>query len=175
VADLQARHEQALVQLEGAHAAEAAATEQRHQGELAEAQNRYAALDAQRRQELDEAQTRYVGLEQVRRQEGEEAKRSIENLERENTAKQARGQELGELLDRARRDLEQRDQAIATLGAQIEELERQSASFQDQALRAMTKIRNDQALADKAKKAIAIALTLVEEQGKTGPGEPQAG
>jgi CheY-like chemotaxis protein len=175
VADLQARHEQALVQLEGAHAAEAAQEQQKHQGELADAQNRYAALDAQRKQELEEAQARHLGLEQLRRQENEDAKRTIADLEHENNAKQARSQELGDLLDRARKDLEQRDQAIATLGGQIDELERQSASFQDQALRAMTKIRNDQALAEKAKKAIAIALTLVEEQGKAGPGEPPAG
>jgi hypothetical protein len=175
MADLQTRHEQAIEQLVNAHDAETAAMAQRHQGELAEAQARYAALEAQRQQELDDAQARYVGLEQLRRQEGEEARKTIATLERENTQKQARGQELGELLDRARKDLEQRDQAIATLGAQIEELERQGASFQDQALRAMTKIRNDQALGEKAKKALAIALTLIEEQGKTGPGDPQAG
>jgi CheY-like chemotaxis protein len=174
MAELHARHEQALEQLENAHAVEATATLERHQAEIVEAQNRYAALEEQRKQELDDVQVRYAGFEQLRRQEADEAKRTIAGLEQENAQKQARSQELGDLLDRARADLEQRDLAIAGLGAQIEELERQGANFQEQALRAMTRIRNDQVLGEKAKKALAIALTLLEEQGKTGPGNAPA-
>ena len=61
-------------------------------------------------------------------------------------------------------DVTARDGNIAALKAEIGELEGQNAQFQEQVLRAYQKIKSDEAIVAKAKKAMAIALTLLDEQ-----------
>jgi CheY-like chemotaxis protein len=59
-------------------------------------------------------------------------------------------------------DLAERDRRLGENKVQIADLERENASFQEQLLRAYQKIKSDEAVALKAKKAMAIALTLLD-------------
>jgi len=60
----------------------------------------------------------------------------------------------------------ERDQRIAELRKEIEGLETENASYQDQVLRAYQKIKSDEANVARAKKAMAIALTVLDEDAK---------
>jgi len=59
--------------------------------------------------------------------------------------------------------LNERDARIAALRHEGEELERQNAGYQEQVLRAFQKIRADETTVARAKKAMAIALTLLDD------------
>lgn len=60
----------------------------------------------------------------------------------------------------------ERDQRIADLRKEIEGLETENASYQEQVLRAYQKIKTDEAMVARAKKAMAIALTVLDDQGQ---------
>jgi CheY-like chemotaxis protein len=62
----------------------------------------------------------------------------------------------------------ERDQRIAELRSELEGLEHENASYQEQVLRAYQKIKADEAMVARAKKAMAIALTVLD------PGDPKA-
>ena len=66
----------------------------------------------------------------------------------------------------------ERDQRIAELRREIEAIEHENASYQDQVLRAYQKIKTDEAMVARAKKAMAIALTVLDEsaESKAEPG-----
>ncbi len=91
----------------------------------------------------------------------------------------ARSQELGELsrrvlriegeLDTARADLRDREVKLAQARDRIAELETKLADFEDQILRAYQKLRNDDKIVDKAKRALAVALTLLDDRGAATP------
>jgi predicted RNase H-like nuclease (RuvC/YqgF family) len=57
----------------------------------------------------------------------------------------------------------ERDQRVARLRHELDELERQNAGYQEQVLRAFQKIKSDEATVARAKKAMAIALTLLDD------------
>ena len=59
--------------------------------------------------------------------------------------------------------LGERDVRIAGLRQEVEELERQNAGYQEQVLRAFQKIKADETTVARAKKAMAIALTLLDD------------
>jgi chromosome segregation ATPase len=59
----------------------------------------------------------------------------------------------------------ERDQRIAELRKEIGALEQENTSYQDQVLRAYQKIKSDEAMVAKARKAMAIALTVLDEDG----------
>jgi chromosome segregation ATPase len=59
-----------------------------------------------------------------------------------------------------------RDQRIGELDAQITELETENATYQDQVLKAYQKIKTDEATVARAKKALAIALTTLDDNPK---------
>ena len=59
----------------------------------------------------------------------------------------------------------ERDQRISELRHEIETLEQENASYQEQVLRAYQKIKSDEAMVARAKKAMAIALTVLDDQG----------
>jgi chromosome segregation ATPase len=61
--------------------------------------------------------------------------------------------------------ISERDQRIADLRREIEGLEHENASYQEQVLRAYQKIKTDEAMVARAKKAMAIALTVLDDQG----------
>ena len=69
-------------------------------------------------------------------------------------------------LARTREDLADRERRIDKLRGEIVDLEKENASFQEQLLKAYQKIKNDEAIANKAKKAMAIALTLLDGEAK---------
>jgi chromosome segregation ATPase len=60
----------------------------------------------------------------------------------------------------------ERDQRIADLRKEIDGLETENASYQEQVLRAYQKIKTDEAMVARAKKAMAIALTVLDDQGQ---------
>src|SRR5262249_31099384 len=60
----------------------------------------------------------------------------------------------------------ERDQGIAELRKEIETLETENASYQEQVLRAYQKIKSDEAMVARARKAMAIALTVLDDEGK---------
>ena len=60
----------------------------------------------------------------------------------------------------------ERDSRLAELRKEIEGLETENASYQDQVLRAYQKIKSDEAMVARAKKAMAIALTVLDEDPK---------
>ncbi|HVV82345.1 MAG TPA: hypothetical protein VHE35_04670, partial [Kofleriaceae bacterium] len=60
--------------------------------------------------------------------------------------------------------IKQRDEHLAEAAAQLDELERENATYQEQVLKAHQKIKADEALVARAKKALAIALTSLDEQ-----------
>src|SRR5262249_10078884 len=60
----------------------------------------------------------------------------------------------------------ERDQRIAELRKEIESLEHENASYQEQVLRAYQKIKADEATVARARKAMAIALTVLDDQDK---------
>jgi CheY-like chemotaxis protein len=57
----------------------------------------------------------------------------------------------------------ERDQRIADLRHELEALEQENASYQEQVLRAYQKIKADEAMVSRAKKAMAIALTVLDD------------
>jgi CheY-like chemotaxis protein len=59
----------------------------------------------------------------------------------------------------------ERDQRIAELRKEIEALEQENASYQEQVLRAYQKIKTDEAMVARARKAMAIALTVLDDEG----------
>src|SRR5262249_12233055 len=67
----------------------------------------------------------------------------------------------------------ERDQRIADLRREIEALEHENASYQERVLRAYQKIKADEAMVARAKKAMAIALTVLDDPAnpKAEPGQ----
>ncbi len=63
----------------------------------------------------------------------------------------------------------ERDTRIAELRREIEAIEAENTSYQEQVLRAYQKIKQDEAMVTRAKKAMAIALTVLDD-----PGNPQS-
>jgi chromosome segregation ATPase len=75
---------------------------------------------------------------------------------------EAEAKTLGEKLAAAGEAQAQKDGKLAELRKDVDELERQSASLQEQVLRAHARIKSDEAVVLKAKKAVAVALTLLD-------------
>ena len=59
----------------------------------------------------------------------------------------------------------ERDQRLVELRKELDSLEAENASYQEQVLRAYQKIKTDEAMVARAKKAMAIALTVLDDQG----------
>ena len=66
----------------------------------------------------------------------------------------------------------ERDQRIADLRKEIEALEQENTSYQEQVLRAYQKIKADEAMVARARKAMAIALTVLDDQGNPSDKPP---
>jgi hypothetical protein len=67
-----------------------------------------------------------------------------------------------ETIDSLHRMLADRDQRLSAQRAELDELERVNRGYQEQILRAHQKIRADETTVDRAKKALAVALTLLD-------------
>jgi CheY-like chemotaxis protein len=187
VADLRRGHEAALT-----------AAEDRRRRELEEAEAKRVAdldaADARRRSELQardeqhhadtaEAERRSLAekteASEKHRAELEQALGRITEVERELAA---RNEELAEThrrllrvegeLDTARTDIRDREVKLGQARDRITELEGKVADLEDQALRAYRRIKDDEKTIDKAKRAVSVALTLLDER-PSGPATPQ--
>jgi CheY-like chemotaxis protein len=190
VAEVRAEMQAALAAAEARRAEEVAAAEAKHAEELAAAEERRMkelfAADTKRREELTAAETRrkdeVAALEDQNIRELGALKRAhdeqteIERSAREEAEARLRGElgrlegELGGARERIRaleKDGDEREAKLAVQKGETERLERENADLQEQLLRAYQKIKADEAIANKAKKAMAIALTLLD-------GEPKA-
>jgi CheY-like chemotaxis protein len=186
---LEERHGEQVARIEGEHAQALAAAEERRTGEVAEVEGRrtseLAAAEERRTRELAAAADERARAEADLRERFESARSAMESehaevrrvlegklADREREL-EGRGKELDEALDtlRARADtiesqtalLGERDARIAGLRQEVEELERQNAGYQEQVLRAFQKIKADETTVARAKKAMAIALTLLDD------------
>jgi CheY-like chemotaxis protein len=72
-------------------------------------------------------------------------------------------------------ELADRERRLEQLRAAIADLEKENASFQEQLLKAYQKIKSDEAIANKAKKAMAIALTLLDGEPRPAGDEARSG
>ena len=174
---------------------ELAATEARRQHDLEEAAARQAAeltaADERRRAELqarDEEHHNAVAEMDRRHLDEKTEMAERHRAETDQTSARAaraegelaaRTQELGELsrrvlrvegeLDTTRADLRDREVKLAQARDRTSELEAKLADFEDQILRAYQKLRNDDKIVDKAKRALAVALTLLDDRGAAAP------
>jgi CheY-like chemotaxis protein len=155
-AELQARDEQhhtATAELERRNLAESAETAERHRAELEQALIRTTEVETEMA---------------ARNEELAETHRRLLRVEGE--------------LDTARTDIRDREVKLGQARDRITELESKVADLEDQALRAYRRIKDDEKTIDKAKRAVSVALTLLDERSTTGtsaaprPGEePQQG
>ncbi len=175
---LEERHGEQLARIEEEHKGALRAAEERRAGEVAEAEGRRTrelagAAEERARAEAD-LRERSESARRAMEADHAEARRVLEGklADRERELHD-RGQELDMALDtlRARAEtiesqtalLGERDARIAGLRQDIDELERQNAGYQEQVLRAFQKIKADETTVARAKKAMAIALTLLDD------------
>jgi CheY-like chemotaxis protein len=162
VADLEAAENRRRTELqarEGELHAQLAEMDRRHFGEKTE-------LGERHRQELDQAHARTA------RTEGELAARTEELSE-----KQRRLAGVEADLDATRADFRDREVKLGQMRDRAAELEAKAAEYEEQILRAFQKLRADDRLVDKAKRALAVALSLLDERGAapaTTPGPTAA-
>ena len=176
VAQLEAAHESAIAQLKAEHerALAAAAGELRQAKATADAEHSQAIaqlkaeadrmlrqLEEERDRTLQELQTECEELrkglsgarDSLKHSQGELAT-AVQTIAERNHELRQHAQAIGE-----------RDQRITQLRAEIESLEQENASYQEQVLRAYQKIKSDEAMVARARKAMAIALTVLDDQG----------
>jgi DNA repair exonuclease SbcCD ATPase subunit len=165
VEELEAKHERQLSIANGDFLRQKAVADAEHSKALAAQQ---AAADGARRdleaeharivheltQERDELKRGLSSTrDNLRRSEGELAS-AVQTIAERNAELRAHAQAIAE-----------RDQRIADLRKEIEALEAENSSYQDQVLRAYQKIKSDEAMVARARKAMAIALTVLDEEG----------
>jgi CheY-like chemotaxis protein len=137
--ELQARDEQhhaATAELERRHLTEKTETAERHRADVAQAQARAIEIEA----ELN-----------ARNEELAETHRRLLRVEGE--------------LDTSRTDVRDREVKLGQARDRITELESKVADLEDQALRAYRRIKDDEKTIDKAKRAVSVALTLLDDRG----------
>ncbi len=143
--ELQARDEQhqaATAEMERRHLAEKAETAERNRADVAQAQARAIEIEV----ELN-----------ARNEELAETHRRLLRVEGE--------------LDTSRTDVRDREVKLGQARDRITGLESKVADLEDQALRAYRRIKDDEKTIDKAKRAVSVALTLLDDRG-TSPVPP---
>lgn len=163
LAELEARR---VAELEGAEMrrrAELQTRDEEHHGLIAEMDRRHftenTELSERHRSEMDQAHGRAA------RAEGELAARTEELAETQRRLS-ARDADM----DALRADVREREVKLGQARDRAAELEARVADFEDQILRAYQKLRNDEKVVDKAKRALAVALALLDGS----PAAPQA-
>jgi CheY-like chemotaxis protein len=191
IAELRRNHDSAL-----------AVAEDRRGRELEEAEVRRAAdldaADARRRSELqardEQHHTDTAELErrnlaekaEVAERQRAELEQALSRTTEMEAELNARNEELAEThrrllrvegeLDTARTDIRDREVKLGQARDHITELESKVADLEDQALRAYRRIKDDEKTIDKAKRAVSVALTLLDERSTTGtPAAPRPG
>jgi CheY-like chemotaxis protein len=136
--ELQARDEQhhaATAELERRVLSEKNETSERHRVELEQSKARTADIEAELAARSDELADTHRRLLRV---EGE--------------------------LDTARTDIRDREVKVGQARDRITELESKVADLEDQTLRAYKRIKDDERAIDKAKRAVSVALTVLDER-----------
>jgi CheY-like chemotaxis protein len=183
-----------IAELRRTHDSALTAAEDKRRRELEEAEAKRVtdldAADARRRSELQtrDEQHHTATAELERRnlaEKAEAAERHRADLEQAivrtteiETELAARNEELAEThrrllrvegeLDTARTDVRDREVKLGQARDRITELESKVADLEDQALRAYRRIKDDEKTIDKAKRAVSVALTLLDERSTTG-------
>jgi CheY-like chemotaxis protein/predicted nucleic acid-binding Zn-ribbon protein len=175
LASAEDRRQKELAEAETKKVAELEAAEARRRAELQTRDEEHHALVAEmdrrhfnektemgerHRGEMDQAHARAA------RAEGDLAARSEELSEayRKVTAREAD-------LDALRADVRDRDVKLTQTRDRLAELEAKSAELEDQILRAYQKLRSDEKIVEKAKRAMAVALSLLD--GGAQPAQQQ--
>jgi CheY-like chemotaxis protein len=183
IAELRKNQEAALAEAEDRRRRELEEAEARRAGDL-------DAADARRRAELQarDEQHHAATAELERRnlaektESAEKQRLEIEQLHARVTELEAelaaRNEELAEThrrllrvegeLDTARTDVRDREVKLSQARDRITELEGKVADLEDQTLRAYRRIKDDDKTIDKAKRAVSVALTLLDERSSTG-------
>lgn len=176
LAEAEAQKQAELQQRAAEHAAahNAQAEEHRRRTEVLEGEHRekVAALQLAHRQEMDHLTQVLTGerdavAERLAEREADQAqlRTRLAETEANLAGLRQRHTETSAQLDRTQADLADREQRLGDVGSE-------NAAFQEQLLRAYQRIKSDEGLVSRAKKALAIALTLLDESGAPVPQSP---
>jgi CheY-like chemotaxis protein len=164
IAEQEARRVAELEAAETRRRSEMQARDEDHHGRVTEIERRHLTekteLTEKHRAEYDQALGRAARAEgelAARVQEIEQAYRRLSGLEAD--------------LDAARVELGNRDVKLAQQRDRIAELEAKVADYEDQIVRAYQRIRADDKTAEKTRRALAVALALIDERS-TAPATP---
>jgi chromosome segregation ATPase len=153
--------------LEESHADVKAGMQQRHASQTDELQKQHAGVVAEFERAVKERDTLIS-----------EGHNKVTELEGTLSTEQAAGRkqqqiisDLEQQLAAARAETADRDKKMEEKSARIAELEQESAGYQDQILKAYQRIKSDESIVSRAKKAMAIALTLLDESAPDGSDE----
>ena len=182
-ADLAAAEDQRRRELEEAEVRRASdldAADARRRGELQarDEQHHAATAELERRnlaEKTEATERQRVELEQthsrVTEVEAELAARNEELAETHRRLLRVEGE-----LDTARTDVRDREVKLSQARDRITEVEGKMAELEDQTLRAYRRIKDDERTIDKAKRAVSVALTLLDERSTAGtPPAPRSG
>jgi hypothetical protein len=166
VDDLEAKQERALDAANSEHVKAKSAADAEHRQAIAslkaEADRMLRQLEEERTKAIEELQAEREELrkglsgarDSLKRSEGELAS-AVQTIADRNADLRAHAHAVAE-----------RDQRIAELRKELESLEQENANYQEQVLRAYQKIKSDEAMVARARKAMAIALTVLDDEGK---------
>ena len=158
-------HRNEILGMRRRHEEELTAAEERRQRDIVEQeQRRIAELDAAEGRRRAEMQTRDENHHQrvteieraARVQEVDQSHRRIGSLEAD--------------LDAARGEVGDRDVRIAQTRDRIAELESKVTDYEDQIVRAYQRLRADEKTTEKARRALAVALALIDERASVPVG-----
>ncbi|MBW2731059.1 MAG: response regulator [Deltaproteobacteria bacterium] len=175
---LRAEHQSEVDRLRGEHHRVLEATRRKSEATLAQTQQTYEEKQQQQQQSYEAELEGMRGEHAAKVVELEEgaATAAQEHINALQEAEQTRQQERQELEhtisthkadgERLRTDLEHGRQAIAERDTQISDLEVQIASYQEQLMTAFNRMQTNDALVDKSKRALSVALALLEQAGE---------
>jgi DNA-binding response OmpR family regulator len=158
LAESQRRHGEELEAAEARRRAELGARDEEHHGQIAEMDRRHfnekTEMSERHRGELDQAHQR------ASRAEGDLAARAEELSEAHRRMAGVQAD-----LDSARAELRDREVKLSQSHARIGDLENKLAEYEEQIMRAYQRVRTDDKVISKAKRAMAVALSVLEERG----------
>jgi DNA-binding response OmpR family regulator len=166
IAEQEARRVSELESAENRRRSELAARDEEHHARVTEIERRHLTekteLTERHRADYDQALSRAARAEgelAARVQELEQAYRRLSGLEAD--------------VDAARAELGNREVKLAQSRDRIAELEAKVADYEDQIVRAFQRIRSDDKTAEKTRRALAVALALLDERAPS-PSPPSA-
>ena len=162
IAEQEARRVSELEAAENRRRTELAGRDEEHHARVTEIERRHLTekteLTERHRGDYDQAQGRAARAEgelAARVQELEQAYRRLASLEAD--------------VDAARAELGNRDVRLAQSRDRIAELEAKVVDYEDQMVRAFQRIRADDKTAEKTRRALAVALALLDERSANPP------